>query len=253
MNKMSLMAALLCAFGSCLMAATDDPPPDPDAVLEQAQTLASEGKYEEALQKHIWYHENALKYKPALVGVRLSFALSYWISLGERYPKARQALVDIRDKNAAEIDEGKGTFSLFHDITSINKYLEQDSKTTALFKKIHEKNPGLAKQCYPLAEEQLAAEREYALCSGYILDPLQSFDRIKQIREVTLRGGANRPPELIDFVEKRFVEATCRLIVILNGAGRAEDAEKVRYQALTVRDDQALKDAIEKAMRPGKD
>ena len=35
-----------------------------------------------------------------------------------------------------------------------------------------------------------------------------------------------------DYAEKSFVEQTCRLIEILVGAGRKEDAEGVREQAL---------------------
>lgn len=66
--------------------------------LDQARQLASEGKFEESLQKHIWIHDHALEVNPAYYGVRLSFALSEWIELGNKYPKALVVLKGIRDE-----------------------------------------------------------------------------------------------------------------------------------------------------------
>ncbi|HKB15254.1 MAG TPA: hypothetical protein VKF62_04275, partial [Planctomycetota bacterium] len=59
-------------------------------VLDEAEALREQGKYEEALQKHIWIHEHSLEQDAAFVGVRLSYALSDWIELGAKYPKARE-------------------------------------------------------------------------------------------------------------------------------------------------------------------
>ena len=111
------------------------------------------------MQKHLWFHENALKYTPSLAGVRLSFALDYWIELGKKYPKAKEALVSIRDKNTKAFSEGNGTVALFHDVRAINDNLNERSKTVALFKMLHEKFPELAKACYQFAEKDLAEQR----------------------------------------------------------------------------------------------
>ena len=63
--------------------------PNPDKILREAQDDARAGRYPDALAKHVWFHENALTYAPAMYGVRLSFALSYWVNLGNLYPPAR--------------------------------------------------------------------------------------------------------------------------------------------------------------------
>src|SRR4051812_22582627 len=65
---------------------------DVERALEDAEKFAREGKYQQALERHIWYHENALKYDQAQFGVRLSFALSDWAELGKVYPPAKVAL-----------------------------------------------------------------------------------------------------------------------------------------------------------------
>src|SRR5262245_62591983 len=92
--------------------------PDPQQVLEEARDLAAQGRYEEALQKHLWFHENALKYDPDLSAVRLSFALGYWVELGEEYPKAREALVAIRDRGDQALRAGDRSFELFHEVAA---------------------------------------------------------------------------------------------------------------------------------------
>jgi hypothetical protein len=235
------------ALGCCCWTVAGADDPDPRTVLNEARTLAREGKYEEALEKHLWFHENALKLRPSLYGVRLSFALSDWVRLGEKYPKAREALVAIRDKDTATITGGHGSFALFHDVAAINDYLDEEPRTVALFKTLDQKDHRLAERCYDLAEEDLANQREYKLCSQFIPDAIQRFDRIREMRERNLK--IRKDDRLMAYAEKSFVERTCRLIEILVSAGRREDAEQVRDRALAVRDDRSLRDAIEQALR----
>ena len=240
--KALIAVSWMCCL--CVVIRADDP--DPQAELNDARTLAREGKYEEALQRHIWFHENALKHQPSMAGVRLSFALSDWVKLGEKYPKARETLVAIRDKDTKEIVEGRGTFEIFHDVSAINRSLQEEPKTVALFKLVHEKYPDLAKRCYHAAERYLTANREYKLCSTYIPDALTKFDRIREMRELNLKFAANGQPRLKQYAERTFIEETCRLIEILVSAERNDEAAKVREQALAVQDDPAIRAAGKK-------
>ena len=91
-----------------------------DEALDQAREYAAEGKFEEALEKHIWYHNHALEINQAHYGVRLSYALSDWIELGKKYRKALDALKDIRDKKVARLVAGENNWLLFHEIVAIN-------------------------------------------------------------------------------------------------------------------------------------
>src|SRR4051812_29867743 len=59
--------------------------------LHSGRTATHEGRFEEALSQFIWFHEHSLEEDRAYLGVRLSFALSYWMELAERYPPARAA------------------------------------------------------------------------------------------------------------------------------------------------------------------
>lgn len=246
MSPVHLLSVLFWASCCCLLAAVDDP--DPVKVLNEAQALRVQGKYEEALQKHLWFHENALKSNPAMSGVRLSFALSYWVELGEMYPKAREALIAIRDKNVKTISEGGGTFELFHDVSSINGYLEQRPSTVELFKRLQQKQPDLAKLCYQVAEPDLVKSREYQVCGRFLPDPLESLERMKEMRAMNLKLADQGLPDLKNYADTSFVERACRIIEILVGANRKPEAEKFREKALAVHDDPSIRQAVEKAI-----
>src|SRR5688572_13955457 len=92
----------------------------------KAKRAFKQGKYEEALRHHISFHDNILKTEPAMYGVRLSFALSAWIELGQKYPAALVALKDVRDKKTARLAGGEQSSALFHDVESINQYLGEE-------------------------------------------------------------------------------------------------------------------------------
>jgi hypothetical protein len=98
--------------------------PDLQKILSDAKDFMTKGQYEEALQRHIWYHNHALEYDQGQTGVRLSFALSQWVELGRRYPKAKQALIEIRDCDTQKLAGGEGYFNLFRDYAFDKSWLK---------------------------------------------------------------------------------------------------------------------------------
>jgi len=54
--------------------------------MDDTHTLVKQGKYAEALERMIWFHNHALEHELGMYGVRLSFALSEWKELGDVYP-----------------------------------------------------------------------------------------------------------------------------------------------------------------------
>jgi|GEM_PF-382055 len=220
--------------------------PHPCTVLEEALDLAQKGKYEEALQKHIWFHENALRITPGMVGVRLSFALGFWVELGKAYPKARSTLAAIRDKDIETMKSQSASAGVFNDVQSISNYLEESPKTIETFKYIDIHKPTLANQCYFYAEEVLAKAGEYALCSKYIPNPELDLQRYKSLYLLSLKHE-NELPEgstIPKLAGPSFVKNTCRLIEILIGAGRRTEAEKIQEEALEFYNDRRIREAV---------
>jgi serine/threonine protein kinase len=240
--------------------------PDLQNILNEAKNLMDEGKYEEALQRQIWYFNHALEYDPAQTGVRLSFALAQWVELGRRYPRGKQALLEIRDRDARQLIAGKGFANLFSDVNSINNYLGQEDATLALFKTIYQTDNRLAKECYFYAENLLIQHGEYELLLNCIGDPQTRFDvyqrgfegqielqqRMAKRRDQSAVPAARftnsfTPPDFGKLATNNFVEQVCKLVEILVATDHQTDAEKIRDQALTILDDPRLKSAVSDA------
>ena len=60
--------------------------PDPQKILDEAKHLTATGHFEEALQRYLWYHDQAREFDG---NASLISALSQWVELGRRYPKAK--------------------------------------------------------------------------------------------------------------------------------------------------------------------
>src|SRR5262249_9862984 len=156
-------------------------------------------------------------------------AISEWVELGQLYPPAREALIAVRDRKAATIREGNGSPNLFADVAAINHRLGQDADTIALFTFIHRSDPRLAADCYSDAEEGLAANGEYAVCIGYIPDPLARFERIREFRRRMLTHGAELADQGFardsgELADRGFARDVRTLIDILVGVGQLEQA-----------------------------
>jgi hypothetical protein len=226
---------------------------DPRTVYREAVELTRQGKYEDALENHLWFHEHALEHNPALAGVRLSFALGSWLDLGEKYPKALRALLSLRDAKVQAITEGKGSFTLFHDLAAINVRLKESPGTVALFKVVHQAYPDLAKQCYRIAEQHLVAQQEYAVCAAYIPDGLARFEEIRcqfqMKKEIADENPLLRSGGVMEYAEASFVAEVSRLIEILVSVDRRQEAERVETLALELVANAEARDTVGKALR----
>jgi tetratricopeptide (TPR) repeat protein len=236
------LLALGLSLVVCSCSAPDPPRDRADEALQQAQDLADEGKYEEALQKHIWYHDHALEVNPDLHGVRLSFALSDWVELGEKYPRALDVLKNVRDQKSARLLAGEADRELFHDVESINDRLGASPATADLFKKIDAANPGFASSIYDLAEESLVEAGEYALAGKHLGDPAERFARIRSLLTEHLALSEDEITRTI--AEEIFTERVSRLVTVLDKTGDRQRAREIQAQALRVLDSQEIRSLI---------
>ena len=151
--------------------------PDLRKILEEANNLTATDHFEEALQRDLWYHGHAQEFGGSASDYSL---LSQWVELGRRYPKAKQALVNIRDKDTREITEGRGYAEIFHEVQAINGELQDDDATYALFNTVRDSDPMLADQCFYYLQDLLVAKGEYQWCLKHLGDPQERFDSIRR-------------------------------------------------------------------------
>jgi len=184
-------------------------------------------------------------------------------------------LLEIRDRDTHKLATGQGYANLFTDVQAINRELQDEDATYALFKTIREKDPQLAGQCYFWVESLLVSKGEYQWCFDHMGDAQSRFDmarrsfdmeRANQQRMVAIsqriaqqmaaqnqkRGITNlpvfAPPDtsamMKKFAEDRFVGQVRQLIEILVATDHKTDAEKIQDEAIEVLDDARLKSAV---------
>ncbi len=222
--------------------------PDLEQIRQEAANLAQEGRYEEGLQRLLWYHNHALQFEPSQSAVRLSFALSQWMELARRYPKAKEALVEVRDRGVGEFAQGGGYFDLFMEVAAINRELREPDATHALFKSIQARDPQLARQCYHAVEDLLVERGGYALCASFISNFQQRFESSRASRERML-AILDRTPEvnrasIRQGAEQSFIHDARKLIEILVGVGRKAEAADMHDQAVAVLNVPELQSAV---------
>ncbi|MEI2722678.1 MAG: hypothetical protein V9H26_03780 [Verrucomicrobiota bacterium] len=224
--------------------------PNPQTVLDEAEQDATAKRYENALAKHVWFHENALKIQPSLYGVRLSFALSAWVELGKSYPPALEKLRSTRDETSKTFREGKASRDLFHDFESINDRLGETAKTKELFLWLDTHNPNAAKLVFDIAEPALVKAKEYRLCGKY-LDPNGSFRRMRDSYRYDKQRISKNPKigkdMLREYAENSFSHKTTTLVALLTVNGRKDEAALIAAEAASEWDDPMFKTRLEKA------
>ncbi len=224
--------------------------PDPDKILDEARQDACDGKYQDALNKHLWFHNNALKYDRAFYGVRLSFALSDWQRLGNAYPPALQSLRDVRDKAGKDVKNGNNYYDSFNDYESINESLAEEEKTIQLFRWLDTHHKEWAKKVFRIAQSALIRAHEYELCGKYI-DPDNAYPRfVRQFnsmidfaKKTAPKHGANQ------FAYKSFSNNVSTLVALLVLSDRKSEAEKIAEMAMLEWDDKGFALELSDAMK----
>ncbi|SPP99937.1 membrane hypothetical protein [Candidatus Sulfobium mesophilum] len=218
--------------------------------LDDARQMANEGKYKEALEKYIWYHEHALEYDRAQAGVRLSFALSYWKYLGTLYPPALTAFIEMRDKKIRLMNENGITPALFMEAAAFNRTLNQDSLTFNLLDEILQKNPEQAKRCYPFISDQLFNAGRYDLLSKLIQKPMDEFRTIERRYAADtsvytrIRGDMVRIKTLKFLAENTFVDRSVKLIRFSLAVNDVSSAKEIQAKAIGIIDDKRIREAV---------
>jgi hypothetical protein len=200
---------------------------DPRERLSAGQLAAREGRYEEALREYVWFHDHALEHAQSLYGVRLSFALGYWMDLAQVYPEAKKELERIRDRKTAKLASGDGDRALFHDVESINQRLGAEDRTYQLFLTMLSTAPALAKACAGLAIETIVKAEDFALAQRFADSPEEALLRYsEQLNEdvANLTGDAERKRRVLDAYVHIYCNRVGIAIAILRGVGKSEEA-----------------------------
>ena len=223
--------------------------PDPHAILQEARADTRAKRYEIALAKHVWFHQNALSISSSLTGVRLSFALSYWQELAKQYPPALTKLKEIRDQAKKNVMDGKNVFESFHDMESINDHLSEHAATSKVFEILDEKSPKIAREVFNVAKPSLVQAKAYSLFGKYVV-PKHDFAKIIRSYKPRkkLADAADVGADNLDYSTKMFVNEATTLVAILAVTDRKKEAEEIAASARAAWGDSSFHAGLESAL-----
>ena len=219
--------------------------------LQAGKTATHKGRFEEALSQFVWFHEHALEEDRAYYGVRLSFALGYWLELAEQYPPALAAFRARRDDKLARLSVDELDRDLFHDIEAMNRGLGEDERTAELFAVLDEHHPEFARQCAGIAVSALVRVKRFTLAAKYMPEPLPKILSLadkttREVGEISARPRTKEPRYLVRV--RVFAAELLQFEEILHATESAESAAQLRLQALTALKPAYLRNAVAKLL-----
>lgn len=246
-----LAIAILVAMPVARAEWTPPEKPDPTTILREAQADARARRYEDALAKHLWYHENAETIDAGQTGVRRSFALSSWYDLAADYAPALTKFEECREnarKGALEGKHPKHVWNNFADFASMSKQLDDDQAIADLFLEIRDESPKQAEKVYPLAEPALVTAERFDVC-GEFLDAERAMEReIDSFKHNNKLADERFGKMHRSFGEKSFRHGAATIVVILAKNGKTDEAKKLAQQARDAWDDEKLHEALDQAL-----
>jgi hypothetical protein len=224
--------------------------PRPSEILHSAVRDTREGRHAQALAKFLWFHNNALKFELGQGGVRLSFALGYWMELASLWPPALDAFLRTRNETEVAFFDKPAEFDLFHDLAAMNDRLGQGIRTANIFEYVAKQHFATAAYLYHVAEPHLVADGRFQAC-GPFLDPHKRLELAAECYRHGLEFEASRdstaypaPP----FARRNFIENVATLVSLLVINDRREEARAAYDAALRVIDDDDFRTIMDAAM-----
>ena len=231
-----------------------------DAARAEIERLTSMGQHDLALARTLVYHHGSVG--TSHDGVRLSFALSDWLELAQKYQPALDALRRTRDDAREEVLTAAGDcaygpdlFEYFHEFESLNDVLGEEHLTAELFLLVEAQDSKRAECLYHVAEPALVKGGHFGRASKY-LDPesdwASAVDRLRMQRE--FEGKHQEPalegdPVLPKTADRFFAQRMTTLIALLAVNGRNEEAAVIASRAKATLPDESFHAAVAKALQ----
>lgn len=214
--------------------------------LDDARRFAKSGQYEYALERHVWFHNNACRIDPGYRGVRLSFALMNWVELGKKYPKAMEKLKSIKKNKTSRLYEGEFDLYLFQDVATINRYIGEIESTVELFKHFDQVDTKFAESIYCVADEDLFKFEEYSLSRKYLGNPMDRLDLARRQYQSGIKFAVSKGNHIPtrEAYENIFKDEVKRIVIILDKNGERELALKIQSEALKIFDNPEIHNLI---------
>ena len=215
------------------------PEPDPgnlETMLEAARAAHDRGDPARALQLYeSFFDGSADDDTGSYYGVRLSYCLHEWASLGEEHPPAQARLLWKKDECRRLLDD-TGEPERFHEYKAICEALGDAGSPVGVFLDLHERDPDLAAAIHRFIDHELVDFGLWSLAAAYLPDPRVAYERAVERFEEAMQVSEENPDvggeEFADQVRGWVIRDLRDLWLTLSEVGRPDDArEVVRWAA----------------------
>jgi hypothetical protein len=221
-------------------------------VYQEALTDQLEGRFADALEKHIWMHEHGLAPGSPYRGVALSFALSNWARLGELYRPAMEALerTAARAERAIRAGSDDGGVDRFREFVAINRTLDRPEVSADLFAWLDQNRAQYATEVYIFAQSELVQAGRYSLASRY-LEPDVRAPRLARGYQAALEYNwtPSSRSRMLEGQRLSFVNGAATMVALLVVNGRIAEADAAMRVFRDMGAVRGLDEALEAARR----
>jgi len=238
--------------------------PDRMALLEAATAARATGEYAAALRHNEAFH--AAGPADSLGSFWFSiFALGEWAALAAVYPPARQALLDLRDRETALLLAGQAVVQRFADgavarrfklVSELNQQLGDQRATCDTFMALEASAPDEARRNFVDASGAIVASGEYACAQRYLAEPSADMRKCAASLNAAIASfgtDESHPSFIRKMGEMGSFASHLRLHEqVLEGLGDAPGAQRLRADALAALDSDATRRIVQQELaQPG--
>jgi len=226
-----LTLSLALTLGASLAHGWEPPAnPDPDIIVNEALADAAQGRPADAAQKHLWYHDNAVRLKPAHAQIRLTVVMEEWVALARRYPPAMQDLLRVRARAAERAKAlDAGLVDAFTEVIRINEQLGDAESTRSLYADLGKRDETVAARFWLFALPAMAELQDHALAYSYL-----QVDKVLQTMEAQYKAAYRQPAmnsdhrAQLEAQTNRYLDLTlARVVWVLLKSDQASQAQDV--------------------------
>ena len=205
----------------------------PGQVLKEARAAVRAGDHALALENYERFFDRALQDQGGdhnYYGVRLSYCLDEWSSLGEKYPPARERLEEKAAEALASF-EATSDREKFHDFQSIRDHLDQTDVVFAQFVQYHHSKPELAKLALSLMWNRLVEAKRWDICAAYLSDHESKYElalnKFDHSTEICVADPSLGGDEFSSQIKDWYVRDVGNLLSALQNSGQQEAASQL--------------------------
>jgi len=206
-----------------------------------AQDLARQGDPAGALKEFLWCFDEGMTRFPAYSGVRTSFLLSSIAALGKDYPSALTALRERRDRAAQLLINGGNDSSTAMDFSALNRALDEDGNSLALFDQLPADAAGRKTLALLLFDKLVEAQRYGDALAGRTYSQMRL---IVELGKVEVPVTSPHAETILKTQRDSIIKNSLVAIEALAGGGELEHAREFAGQLLQYDDSPNTRDQL---------